>query len=170
MSLLQYSEQSIHILYTYMFDPNICITVKWFHNISDTLYIWSPHNISDTLWSPLPAVDVALMVVIDFIIYLTRYMYGLLIIYLTRYMCNGYGIWINKDKLRYDLMSFNRLPEPWRASPESWHLSRYYYIYSTITFTQVENISCELALKPVLLHIQCHHIHTSGEHLLRVGT
>ena len=64
------------------------------------------------------------------------------------YMCNGYGIWINKDKLRWGLITFNRLPEPWRASPESWHLSRYYYIYSSITFIHVENISWELALKP----------------------
>ena len=38
--------------------------------------------------------------------------------------------------------------KPWRASPESWHLSRYYYIYSSITFIHVENISRELALKP----------------------
>ena len=55
--------------------------------------------------------------------------------------CNGYGIWINNDKLRYDLIMFNRLLEPWRASPESWHLSRIYHIHSIITFTQVENIS-----------------------------
>ena len=63
-------------------------------------------------------------------------------------MCNGYGIWINKDKLRWDLIAFNRLPKPWRASPESWHLSWYYYIYSSISFIQVENISWELTLKP----------------------
>ena len=63
-------------------------------------------------------------------------------------ICNGYGIWINKTKLRDDLIMFNRLPEPWRASPESWHLSRIYYIHSIITFTLVENISWELALKP----------------------
>ena len=37
----------------------------WFNNICDTLYIWSP----------LPALDVAIMVVIDFIIYLTRLIY-----------------------------------------------------------------------------------------------
>ena len=47
--------------------------------------------------------------------------------------CNGYGIWINKTKLRYDLIMFNRLPEPWRASPESWHLSR-------VIITQLSNI------------------------------
>ena len=45
-------------------------------------------------------------------------------------------------------MLFNGLHEPWRAFPESWHLSRIYYIPSIITFTQVENISWELALKP----------------------
>ena len=65
-----------------------------------------------------------------------------------QYMCNGYGIWINKDKLWWSLVTFNWLHEPWRASPESWHLSRYYYIYSSITFIQVENIAWELALKP----------------------
>ena len=63
-------------------------------------------------------------------------------------MCNGYGIWINKDELRWDLITFNRLPEPWRASPESWHLSRYYYIYNSKSFIHVENISWELALNP----------------------
>ena len=63
-------------------------------------------------------------------------------------MSNGYGIWINKDKLWWGLITFNRLPEPWRASPESWHLSRYYCIYSSITIIHVENISWELALKP----------------------
>ena len=40
---------------------------------------------------------------------------------------------------------FNKLHEPWRASPESWHLS---WIYITT---------------------QYNHIHTNGEHLLRVG-
>ena len=39
------------------------------------------------------------------------------------------------------------LHEPWRASPESWHLSR---IFNTITIIS--------------------HTITSGEHLLRVGT
>ena len=63
-------------------------------------------------------------------------------------MCNGYGIWINKDKLRWSLITFNWLHEPWRASPESWHLSRYYYIHSSISFIQVDNISWELAPKP----------------------
>ena len=43
---------------------------------------------------------------------------------------------------------FNRLPEPWRASPDSWHLSRYYYMYSSITFIHVESTSSLLALKP----------------------
>ena len=58
-------------------------------------------------------------------------------------------IWdLDQDKLRTGLMMFNRLHEPWRASPESWHLSRIYHIHSIITFTQVENISGELALKP----------------------
>ena len=49
------------------------------------------------------------------------------------YMYNGYGIWINKIKLRDDLMMFNRLPEPWRTSPESGHLSR-------VIITQLSNI------------------------------
>ena len=72
-----------------------------------------------------------------------------MILYNVQCICNGYGIWINKYKLQWYLITFNRLPEPWRASPESWHLSRYYCIYcSSISFIQVENISWELALKP----------------------
>ena len=46
------------------------------------------------------------------------------------------------------LMVSNRLHEPGRSSPESWHLSQIYYIHSIVTITQVENISWELALKP----------------------
>ena len=44
--------------------------------------------------------------------------------------------------------TFNRLPEPWRVSPDSWHLSRYYYIYSPITLYIWRAPPDYLALKP----------------------
>ena len=70
-----------------------------------------------------------------------------------------------QDKIWDVLMMFNELHEPCIASPESWHLSRIYYIHSIITFTQVENISCELHLSRVIITqlSNIHNQYSSGE-------
>ena len=52
--------------------------------------------------------------------------------------CNGYRIWINKTKHSgLDLILFIGLCESWRASPESWHLSRE---YNTPVNTQIRSV------------------------------